>query len=65
MLNDAVAITLYKTFLGFFNKPVTLAAVAGGFRTFCLSFIGSMTIGTPTTALQIYCCPLNKHTAAL
>mmetsp|Transcript_20725 Transcript_20725/g.62446 ORF Transcript_20725/g.62446 Transcript_20725/m.62446 type:complete len:788 (+) Transcript_20725:333-2696(+) len=46
VLNDAVAITLYKTFLGFFNKPVTLGAVFGGFRTFCWSFVGSMTIGT-------------------
>lgn len=45
VLNDAVAITLYKTFLGFLNKPVTFRAIGFGLRTFFWSFIGSTAIG--------------------
>jgi NhaP-type Na+/H+ or K+/H+ antiporter len=45
VLNDAVAIVLYKTFAFFLDRPVTVDAVLEAAYTFFWVFLGSMLIG--------------------
>ena len=46
VLNDAVAIVLYRTVLAFFSSPVTSRSVLAAVLTFCIIFVGSLIIGT-------------------
>ena len=46
VLNDAVAIVLYKTLLTFLTAEVTFESILTAFGFFALIFVGSLAIGT-------------------
>ena len=45
VLNDAVAIVLFRVLAGFLHAPVTAAAIFKAVGLFFLIFLGSMAIG--------------------
>ena len=51
MLNDAVAIVLYRALATFTVEPVTGASIAAAFGMFLIIFAGSVTIGVVTAML--------------
>ena len=56
VLNDAVAIVMYRTFLTFLTHDVTFLSVLYGMWMFVVIFVGSMLVGR---ALHSFPFPLN------
>ena len=50
VLNDAVAITLYRTIAIFLDQPVTFTAVMSGLSVFMWTFLGSTAVGASSIA---------------
>jgi NhaP-type Na+/H+ or K+/H+ antiporter len=46
VLNDAVAIVMYRTLLNFLDEPVTFLSLLSAAAFFVVIFIGSMLVGT-------------------